>query len=223
MNETIPFISRIHAGQILAKELLHTSKKLPIVLGLARGGVIVASEVARRLHAPLDVLVVRKIGSPQNPEFGIGAISEDDVVLWERESIQRAGLCDEDLEKMKAKEEDELHRRITLYRKGKPLPEMTGKTVIIVDDGVATGVTARAAIKTVQKHGPSEFIFASPVCSGESFQDIKKEATYTKCCIVPSDMQAIGKYYQDFHQVTDKEVLEALLAVKETRTGNELG
>lgn len=220
MEKEILFRDREDAGKKLALVLIKEAKKSPIVLGLARGGVIVASEVAKLLHAPLDVLIVRKIGSPQNPEFGIGAISEGGIVRWDMESISRLGIGDADLEGLRAKEEDELDRRIIVYRKGRSLPDMRGKTVIIVDDGVATGVTAKVAIETVQKLAPSEIVFASPVCSFESYQDMRKETAHVMCMSIPSRMQAIGKYYKDFHQVTDGEVLEALRIAKETRLKN---
>ncbi|RJR15055.1 phosphoribosyltransferase [Candidatus Microgenomates bacterium] len=204
------FQDRVDAGKKLALKLLSFQKENLLVLALPRGGVVVAYEIAQELGCPLNVLVVRKIGSPDNPEFGIGAISELDTVVWDVASINQQQLSFTAIESTKRIEEKELERRISKYRGGKSLPNLKNKCVILVDDGVATGVTAEAALYAVKKLTPGKIIFAVPVISTQALK--KLEARADEIIYLQSDAQlsAIGSYYREFNQVSDTEVIRLL-------------
>lgn len=204
------FKDRKYAGIELAKVITKFAGDKPVILALPRGGVIIGYEIAKALNSSLDVIVARKIGLPHNKEFGIGAIAEDDVRLLDKQVIDRIGIPNHLLEEIIAEEKKELDRRIQLYRKNKPLPNLKNKTAIIVDDGLATGLTAKAAIAVIKKQKPKRLIFACPVCAYDAAQDIRFLVNEVVCLATPLNLVAIGRWYNRFEQVSDKRVLELL-------------
>lgn len=204
------FENRQEAGKKIASELLGYRRKEPFVLAMPRGGVPIGFEVARVLHAPLDVIVVRKIGLSGNKEFGIGAIAEGGVQVLDNTTAQILGIDEEEIKGTIKVEEEELKRRVALYREGKSLPDLTGKSVILVDDGMATGVTAKVAIQAVKKLNPKKIVLATPVCALDTAKGLKKYVDKLICLAAPLEFTAVGVWYKDFAQVTDQEVIEML-------------
>ncbi|SHH44502.1 phosphoribosyltransferase [Streptomyces sp. 3214.6] len=208
------FRDRRQAGGKLADELRTRQEQGalpdPIVLALPRGGVTVAAEVARVLHAPLDVLVVRKIGAPFQEELGVGAITGDDEALFDDDVLGRLGLSRSRLAPVVERERTELRRREGLYREGRPAPDLRGRTVIVVDDGLATGVTARAALRSVWRRAPRRVVLAVPVGAPEAVLLLRAEADDVICLHQPAHFMAVGLWYEDFQQLTDADVLDAL-------------
>lgn len=208
------FRDRAHAGRELAEHLRILQEKGtlpdPVVLALPRGGVTVAREVARALGAPLDVLVVRKIGAPLHEEYGVGAIAGDGPPLFDARALAQLGLDEEELAPVVERERTELHRREHRYREDRPAPDLRGRTAILVDDGLATGATARAAVRAVRRQEPERVVVAAPVCSHEASDLLRAEADDVVCLSRPSPFHAVGLWYDDFDQVTDDEVLDAL-------------
>ncbi|MEU7060991.1 phosphoribosyltransferase [Streptomyces sp. NPDC046197] len=208
------FRDRRQAGRELAERLraLRDEGALPepVVLALPRGGVAVAREVARELDAPLDVVVVRKIGAPFQEEYGLGAIAGDDPPLFDRGALDRLGLTEQDLAPVVERERDELHRREERYRQGRPAPRLRGRTAVVVDDGLATGSTARAALRHVRRQGPARVVLAVPVGAPEAVKVLSGEADDVLCPYQPASFTAVGAWYDDFGQLTDDEVLKAL-------------
>ncbi|MEU2775066.1 phosphoribosyltransferase family protein [Streptomyces sp. NPDC007162] len=205
---------RTRAGRELAAALreLRDEGALPepIVLALPRGGAAVAVEVARELSAPLDVLVVRKIGAPHHEEFGVGAITGDDPPLLDRATLARLGLSAQALAPVVERERQELRRRERRYRQGRPPPALRGRTVIVVDDGLATGSTARAALRHVRGQGPARTVLAVPVGAPDSLDALAAEADLVVCPFRPAVFSSVGQWYDDFGQLTDADVLNAL-------------
>jgi putative phosphoribosyl transferase len=204
------FRNRADAGRALAAALEPYAKRHPIVLGVPRGGVVVAFEVARRLGAPLDVVLVRKLGVPYQPELGFGAIGEGGVQILDRSMIGRAGVSQEDVRAVTAREQVELERRIGAYRGDRPPVDIAGHTVIIVDDGIATGVSIRAAAQVVRARGAAWVVIAAPVAPPTSVTRLFEEADDVVVVEEPVHMMAIGAWYDDFRQVEDAEVTELL-------------
>ncbi|WP_371539628.1 phosphoribosyltransferase family protein [Streptomyces sp. NBC_00466] len=208
------FRDRREAGRDLAAELLTAAAAgdilRPLVLALPRGGVPVAAEVARALKAPLDVLVVRKIGVPGHPETGVGAIADDDPPLFDSRSLQWLGLSEDALAPTVADERTELHRREDLYRHGRPSLVCGGRTVILVDDGLATGVTARAAVRHLRRQAPERLLLAVPVGAADGIAALRQEADEVICLQQPELFQAVGQWYLEFDQTSDGEVIEIL-------------
>ncbi len=204
------FRDRHDAGRQLAALLTGLGAARPLVLALPRGGVPVAVEVARALGAPLDVLVVRKLGAPAQPELGLGALAEDGTVWVDRELCRSLGVSDDQLQVAAEREAAEAARRVRLYRGGRPLPELAGRTVLIVDDGVAMGGTARAAIRAAVARGAGRVVFAAPVVSAESLAALRREGAEVMAVVAPAHMMSIGSWYQDFHQIDDDEVVALL-------------
>jgi len=208
------FVNRQDAGSQLAEKLISYKKQNPLIISLPRGGVVVGFPIATVLKIPLEVVIVRKLGSPQNPELGIGAVAEDHVVFWDTDMLEILQISNQDLLPLCEKESAELERRRLLYRKGKPLPLLTNKTIILVDDGVATGVTTHAALLSIKKHHPKKIIFAAPVCSHETVMEIQQMVDKVICLETPERMESIGRYYENFDQVTDDEVVTFLKKAK---------
>lgn len=205
------FVDRSEAGKMLALELnQYKYQNNALVLALPKGGVLVAREVAHRLSVPLDVLVVRKLNHPISPEFGIGAISEAGVVVFDPDKVSLTNLSPRDIVEILEKGEEELSQKIYQYRQGKPLPEMKDKTVIIIDDGLATGVTAKAVVMAVNKHQPKRLIYASPVCADENARKLEADCDRVVCLLRPRNMIAVGNYYEYFNQISDEEVKNVL-------------
>ncbi|MFF4257755.1 phosphoribosyltransferase [Streptomyces sp. NPDC001663] len=208
------FHDRRQAGRELAGRLRIQQEKGalpdPVVLALPRGGVTVAQEVARALNAPLDVLVVRKIGAPFQRELGVGAIVGDDEPLYDERALQQLGLTEKTLAPVVERERKELHRRERLYRQGRPAPDLTGRTAIVVDDGLATGSTARAALRYVRRLEPGRLVLAVPVASPEAADLMRAEADEVVCLQRPVTFMAVGLCYERFEQLTDEDVLKAL-------------
>lgn len=208
------FRDRSDAGRQLASLLAGYTPDEPIVLGLPRGGVVTAFEVARVLRAPLDVFVARKLGALHQPEFGVGAIAPQGIRIVDRASVRMAGMTDADLEIVIERERAELMRRERRYRAGRPPLDVRGRTVILVDDGVATGVTARAAIASLRKLGARRIVFAAGVCAAESAVELRREVDDLVCALEPADMGAVGLYFDEFGPVEDDEVVALLDAAR---------
>jgi predicted phosphoribosyltransferase len=208
------FHDRRQAGEALAQRLRLLQEKgelhHPVVLGLPRGGVIVADEVAHALRAPLDVLVVRKLGAPRQPELGVGALAGDGPPYYDTETMAYLGLTEEMLAPILERERAELQRRQRLYRGDAPPPELTGRTAVLVDDGLATGSSARAALRAVRRHEPERLMLAVPVGSSEAVTALRGEADEIVCLERPAAFGAVGFWYEDFDQVSDEEVLRVL-------------
>ncbi|MBI2086675.1 MAG: phosphoribosyltransferase [Candidatus Zambryskibacteria bacterium] len=202
------FKNRKEAGKLLAQKLLGYKEEKPLILALPRGGVPVAYEVVQALEAPLDTLVARKIGSPSNPEFGVGAVAPNDVLILGKD-INR-----EELGPVIKQEKDEMKRRILRYRSGEFAKNIPAKTVIIVDDGLATGVTARAAIESaLLQYKPLKLIFAAPVCAKDTAEALRNLVDVV-CLNEADNFVAVGEWYEDFPQTTDREVVELLEKAK---------
>jgi putative phosphoribosyl transferase len=184
--------------------------RLPLILALPRGGVPVGYEVARALEAPLDTLVVRKVGAPQNPEFGVGAIAPGDVIILDNASIRSLGLEPRDLDPVIEEEMSEMERRMLRYRSGQYSEDIATDTILLVDDGIATGVTARAAIESVSMvQKPSQIIFAAPIC-GQGTADAISSLVPIECVYTVPNLIAIDYWYETFPQTEDEEVVEYL-------------
>jgi putative phosphoribosyl transferase len=204
------FRDRSDAGRRLGERLSSLRDEDVLILGLARGGVVVAAEVARALRATLDVVVVRKVGAPHNPEFGIGAVGPGGARAFDADVVARLGLSADDLDRLAAPEEAELRRRLTAYRDGRPAPEVAGRTAILVDDGLATGVTASAAATYLRQLAPRRLILAVPVGSPSAVARMEAEVDEVVCLAAPDDFYAVGPCYEDFRQTTDEEVTPLL-------------
>lgn len=202
------FTDRGDAGRHLARQLEKYRREQPVVLGLARGGVPVAAEIAAALGAPLDVLVVRKIGAPFQPELALGAVAAGTVWL-NQQIIDALGVTRESLDRIVALESAEAQRREALYR-DRPAVPVEGRTVIVVDDGLATGATSSAAIHALRRQNPKRVIFAAPVCSVEGAELMRREADEVVCHHQPVDFFAVSQAYGRFEQVSDEEVRRAL-------------
>jgi predicted phosphoribosyltransferase len=213
-----PFEDREDAGRRLAERLTRYRDERPVVFALPRGGVPVGYEISRSLGAPLDVFVSRKLGAPGQPEFGIGAVAPGGVRVLNGNVVERLGIPDDYLEAVTRKELAEVERRLRHFRGDRPEPEVRDRTVILVDDGLATGVTARAAVEALRRLGPRRLILAAPVCAAQTAGLIGPEVDELVCLETPSDLGAIGFWYRDFSQTSDEEVIELL---ERARKGEE--
>jgi putative phosphoribosyl transferase len=204
------FADRVAAGQALAQHLRHLRGQDVIVLGLPRGGVPVAAEIARELGAPLDVIVVRKLGLPGQPEVAMGAIGEEHVRVLNSRIADLAGP--HEVQRVEADERAELERRVTEWRAGRPPCSLRDKTVLIVDDGVATGATAAAACDVARIRGAARVVFAAPVAATDSAQALASKADEVIVALLPENFYAVGQWYKDFTPTTDDEVTRLLSA-----------
>ncbi|MFC7549349.1 phosphoribosyltransferase [Plantactinospora sp. GCM10030261] len=212
------FPDRATAGRDLAAQLRRHVTEAPVnplVLALPRGGLPVAAEIARELGGELDVAIVRKIGAPGQPEFGVGAVAEDGPPVFDTRSLGYLGITEADLYSTVEKERAEVARRIQHYREGRPISRVRDRAVIVVDDGVATGVTARAALRWLREHQPRRLVFAAPVCSPSAHDVLSGQADAVVCLSTPTDFQAVGQFYVDFAQLTDEQVLRILAHARE--------
>lgn len=206
------FEDRRDAGKQLAERLLPYRKDDVIVLGLPRGGIPVAAEIAAKLEAPLDVLVVRKLGAPGHEELAFGAIGPEEGLTLNPDIVKLLGLRQSDIERVAASERRELVRREHRFRGDRPFPRLAGRTVIVVDDGLATGATAMAAIGTVCRLQPGRLILAVPVGSYQAVAMLRPEVDELVCLHVPEDFRAVSLWYQHFGQTGDEEVVQLLEA-----------
>jgi putative phosphoribosyl transferase len=217
------FVDRTAAGRQLADLVApHVDPGESVILGLPRGGVPVAYEIAKRLGAPLDVLLVRKLGVPWQPELAFGAVSTGDVVVYNDAVLRLVDLSPQEIEEVVERERGELARRERLYRGDLAPVDVTGKTAVIVDDGIATGSTVRAALAALGERGASRRIVASPVAPPETVELLLHEADDVICIETPPDLMAIGLWYQDFAPVPDGEVMRLLADAAEDRDGEAL-
>jgi predicted phosphoribosyltransferase len=208
------FHDRSDAGRRLAEELAAFANQPDVqVLALPRGGVPVAFEIAQRLHAPLDVWVVRKLGAPEIPELAIGAIAPGGIELLSPDIIRQLRIPAEVVEAIATRERTELDRREKTYRSDRPPVEVTGKTVILVDDGLATGSTMRAAIAALRLRTPSGIVVAVPVAAQPVCIQLQREGSRVVCLSTPMDLDAVGQWYDDFSQTSDAEVCDLLTRV----------
>jgi putative phosphoribosyl transferase len=205
------FVDRSEAGKLLAERLSRYASPDTVVIGLPRGGVPVAREVAVRLHAPLDVLASRKLGAPGNPEYAIGAITARGVRVLNEQALRHLWLPPGYLEQEVIEQRGVAERREHDLREGRAALPLAGKVVIVVDDGIATGMTARAALADVREQGPAELILAAPVIAKESVRALAPEADAIVAVIAPEVFYAVGQFYDRFDQVPDEEV-RAILA-----------
>ena len=214
--------NRTDAGRRLAAQLeQYADRSDVIVLALPRGGVPVAFEVAEALHAPLDVFVVRKLGLPAHPELAIGAIASGGVRIVDQSALRRFGVTDEQLAAVAAGEEQELERREQQYRDARPFPDVEGRTVILIDDGLATGATMAAAATALRAGQPARLVVAVPVAAAETCQAFRGLVDEVVCGATPEPFHAVGLWYEDFSQTSDEEVSDLLARARhaQARTG----
>ncbi len=206
------FNNRNQAGELLFKEIKKRNYRDPFVLAVPRGGVVVAQVIASKLNCPIDMVVVKKISSPPNPELAIGAVGPEETVVWNKEVCKQLSI-DESIKyqvlRIKYKEREEKERTL---RGNRPLPDLKEKTVILVDDGIATGATIEAAIKWVKTKNPKKIVLAAPVVPADSVEKLKKLVDETIFLSVEPDFWAVGQFYREFPQVTDEEVINILAA-----------
>lgn len=204
------FVDRTHAGEMLATALQPYAKADPVVLALPRGGVAVAEPIARVLGAPLDALIVRKLGAPMNPEFAFGAAGEGGAVVIDQQTVHDLHLDDATRDRIITDAQIEIERRIDTYRGGREMPALTNRTVIIVDDGLATGSTAAAGIAVVRALGAAQIVLAVPTGSHQAVTAMRARCDEVICLEEPDWFGSVGSQYQSFPQVSDDEVIAIL-------------
>jgi len=211
MRPDLPYRDRTEAGRLLAAELTHyKSKPDVVVLGLTRGGVPVAAEVARAVGSPLDVIVVRKLGVPFQPELAMGAIAGDGTQVLDQSLVHALGITDKEVDAVIEKERAELERRERLYRGGRPPLDLKGRTTIVVDDGLATGSTMMAAVAFARKRLAKRIVLAVPVASVEAIEKLSEKVDECVCLATPEPLFAVGEWYWNFLPVSDIEVVKLL-------------
>lgn len=205
------FADRREAGRKLAPELSeYADREDVVVLGLPRGGVPVAFEVAKALQAPLDVFVVRKLGVPANPELAMGAIASGGVRVMNEEVVRSMRIADAAIERVVEEEREKLRDRENAYRGARPVVDLEGKSVVLVDDGLATGATMRAAVVALREHGPSQIVVGVPTAPPETCPDFRQRVDEIVCLTTPQPFLGVGGAYRDFSQTTNEEVRELL-------------
>jgi putative phosphoribosyl transferase len=209
-----PFSDRAEAGRVLGSVVAEQLRRhgvtgRPLVLGLPRGGVVVAAAVAGVVDGDLDIVVSRKIGFPGEPEYGIGAVAERGPPIFSREVLREAGLSERQLGSEVERERAEVKRRVARYRGDRPGPAVTDRVVVLVDDGLATGVTARAALADLRGRRPDYLMFAAPVCARGSMETLT-EADAVVCVRAEPDFGSVGAWYLDFGQVSDEDVIDTV-------------
>jgi putative phosphoribosyl transferase len=207
----MPFRDRIHAGQLLAQRLMqYANRDDVLVLAVPRGGVPVGFEVAQALHAPLEVFVLRKLGVPWQEELAFGAVASGGVRVVEQETIDALGLTSEEIEAVVEREQSELRRRERAYRDDRPAPHVQGKTVLLVDDGIATGSSMLAAIAALRQLKPAKIVVAVPVAAASTTKRLRKIADEFVAVEAPATFYAVGQFYADFQPTSDEEVVNLL-------------
>ncbi len=218
-TEGTVFSDRTDAGRRLAAALGEYRNLHPVVLALPRGGVVVGGPIADALECPLDIVVVRKLGAPGRPELGVGAIAEHDVRVVNDELVAYLRISNDALDRVEAVERKELLRRVERYRRNRPEVDMTGRTAIVVDDGLATGYTARAAVEAARARRATRIVLAVPVGAPDVVNDLIMLADAVVALSVPPNLRAVGFWYRDFAQTTDDEVLSALAVHRAREAG----
>jgi predicted phosphoribosyltransferase len=212
------FKDRTEAGQELAKALSdYAGRDDVVVLGLPRGGMPVAREVADALDAPLDTFVVRKLGVPGHEELAMGAVASGGVRVMNRHTVKELNISEDAVERVAQREQQELRDRESRYREGAEPVDVSGRTVLLVDDGLATGASMRAAVQAVRERGPAGVVVAVPVAPPETCHDMRKEADACICVETPESFGGVGGWYEDFAQVTDDEVRDILSEARSAR------
>jgi putative phosphoribosyl transferase len=208
----MPFKNRTDAGRRLAKALTRYKSLRPVVLALPRGGVLVAAEVAAALEAPLDLVLVRKVGVPNQPELAMGAVTDgaQPMVVRNSEIIEACGVSEQEFDAVASEELAEIERRRRRYIGDRARAEVEGKVAIIIDDGIATGATTLAAIQAVRSRKPKELVLAVPVAPLDTVKKLHSEVDAIVCLDTPEELGAIGYFYRDFHQIGDEEVIATL-------------
>jgi putative phosphoribosyl transferase len=204
------FKDRVDAGKRLAQALAQFKGKNVVVLGIPRGGVVVANEVAKALGAPLDIVVTRKIGAPGEPEYALGAVTQEGDVMMDRRAVESVGASAAYIDDQIRLKREEVKERMQKLRGDVPYPQLEGKVVVIVDDGIATGSSVSAAVMSVQKRKPGQVVVAVPVAPADTVQSLSEDGTKVICLETPSPFLAIGEFYADFGQVEDVEVKRIL-------------
>lgn len=203
------FVNRYEAGKQLAKQL-SSYRNVSAVFAIPRGGVPVGFEIAKTLNTPLEVVCVRKIGMPFHPEYGIGAVAEKDIILFDEQRVRETKAYSTIVAQNIREAKKELARQVLFYRQNKPLKEYVNKSVMVVDDGLATGISAKAALAAIKQLSPKQIIFAAPVCSADAVKDLQLVADSIVCVIMPLEFEAVGKWYEHFDQLSDADVLHLL-------------
>ncbi len=211
------FRDREDAGRRLAERLAGYRGESPIVFALPRGGVPVGYEIAHALEAPLDIFIARKLGAPGREEFGIGAVAQGGVRVLNERAVEALEIAEEYIERVAKEETEEIERRLLILRGDRRDPEVEGRTAILVDDGLATGVTARAAVEALRQQNPGRLVLAVPVCAARSVKLLRPEVDEMVCLEAPSNLMAISLWYQDFYQVGDEQVVELLERARRER------
>lgn len=210
-SKELPFDNRTQAGRLLGQALLHyAGREDIIVLALPRGGVPVAFEVVKAINAPLDLMLVRKLGTPGQEELAMGAIAPGEVRVLNPDIVHSLRISEEIIEAVAKRERKELDRRQRAYRGDRPPPQVQGRCVILVDDGLATGATMRTAIKAIRQQQPSRIVVAVPVAPADTVQTLREEADEVVCLATPEPFWAIGSWYREFPQTSDEEVKDLL-------------
>jgi predicted phosphoribosyltransferase len=204
------FEDREDAGRRLAERLASYADERPVVFALPRGGVPVGAEVSRSLNAPLEVIVSRKLGAPDQQEFGIGAVAPGGVRVLNERAVASLGIEKDYLDRVSAREAAEVTRRMRLFRGDRPYPDLVGHTAILVDDGLATGVTAHAALLALRRLRPLRLVLAAPVCALQTAELLRPETDELIFLLTPPDLRAVGLWYRNFEQVPDEEVIRLL-------------
>jgi putative phosphoribosyl transferase len=205
-----PFRDREDAGRRLAERLARYQSENPVIFALPRGGVPVGYEVARALKAPLEVFIARKLGAPNQPELGIGAVAQDGSRVLNERIVEAIDVSEEYVQRIAVEEIEEARRRLKLFRGERPEPEVRERTTILVDDGIATGVTTWAAIAALGQREPRRLVLAVPVCAAQTAESLRGEVDELICLEAPSDLMAISIWYRHFEQTSDEEVIELL-------------
>lgn len=208
------FRDRVDAGRQLAEKLAGSVDGRGLVLAIPRGGVVVGAEIARRLGVELDLTIPRKIGSPQNPEVAVGAVTQDGSTILNERLIELLGITELELKETISREIMEIKRRTALYRLGEELKDCSGRQVIVVDDGVATGYTMLACLRSARNLRPKELILAVPVAPADTLELLKEEVDRVVCLLTPGDFYAVGQFYEIFDQTRDEEVVKIIKELK---------